>query len=152
MEGDDWPQCLPKLSQEASRTPQRALDCPRLRGRSASPAARAPPYTIAPHAPAPTYTMDARDLADIELHMRRLVANATFVQRATARGVDRALRQSFDGPSDAALGVPLRSSSVLHRTLPDSDKQLREIKTTTQRRVSKALARIVRAPPWPPTA
>ena len=53
--------------------------------------------------------MDALDLADIELHMRRLVANASFVQHATARGVDRALRQSFDGPSDAALGVPLRS-------------------------------------------
>lgn len=52
---------------------------------------------------------DTAALADIEQHMRRLVANASFVQRATARGVDRALRQSLNGPSDAALGVPLRS-------------------------------------------
>ena len=48
------------------------------------------------------------DLADITSEVQRLMANATFVRSATRRGVERALSQTMHGPTEHAIGVPLR--------------------------------------------
>jgi hypothetical protein len=48
------------------------------------------------------------DLADITSEVQRLMANATLVRSATRRGVERALSQTMHGPTEQAIGVPLR--------------------------------------------